>query len=132
MRSSACFQPGRRIRPSSGDIGEDPLIGLANLFDVAMVFAVALLLALIQESIPPGTPSAEGKITIRRPGQRDLKAFKQRGKELEKYKISEEARGGQGRRLGVAYRLLNGQVIYVPEKRARNQRRPGEPSPQNR
>ena len=39
-----------------------------------------------------------------------------KGTEIEAYRVSSDAvAGGDGERLGVAYRLADGQIIYVPE-----------------
>ena len=37
----------RKNRLKNGGDDDDPLSGMANLFDVAMVFAVALMVALV-------------------------------------------------------------------------------------
>ena len=64
---------------------------LSNLFDVAMVFAVALMVALV--------------------------IITKEGQTINKYKPSEDqnAQGKKGKRVGVAYQLENGEIIYVPE-----------------
>ena len=38
-----------------------------------------------------------------------------RGERIERLRASEERGAGRGQRLGVAYRLESGEVIYVPE-----------------
>ena len=38
-----------------------------------------------------------------------------RGTEISAYELTGDTLGGQGERLGTAYRLANGQVIYVPD-----------------
>ncbi|MFM2125976.1 MAG: hypothetical protein RL328_2427, partial [Acidobacteriota bacterium] len=38
-----------------------------------------------------------------------------KGTEIKAYKMTSKAAEGNGERLGTAYRLANGQVIYVPE-----------------
>ena len=38
-----------------------------------------------------------------------------KGREITQYKGSEDAGQGKGRRIGVAYELEDGRIIYVPE-----------------
>jgi len=88
--------PHRRLLATQDD---DPLSGVANLFDVAMVFAVAILLVLLARAPRLG----EAFSTAIPDGER-----------LKRYRVSEIDRRGRGERLGVAYRLENGEVVYVP------------------
>ena len=38
-----------------------------------------------------------------------------KGVKIERLRMTEEEVGGSGKRLGVAYRLPNGEVVYIPE-----------------
>jgi len=38
-----------------------------------------------------------------------------RGTEIEAYEVTGETMSGDGERLGTAYRLADGQIIYVPD-----------------
>lgn len=94
---------------------EDPLSGIANLFDVAMVFAMVILLTLLAHAPLLGMISAQDKLTIlKNPGEPNMEIIFQDGKRLEHYRVSENQLRGQGERLGIAYRLENGEVVYVP------------------
>jgi len=42
-----------------------------------------------------------------------------KGTKIEAYKVSGETTSGNGERLGTAYRLANGEVIYVPDQDAK-------------
>lgn len=98
----------KKRRPWEEGGEDDPGAGLLNLFDVWIAFAVALLLAIVSfktVSAKNGQP-AEGK---------DGAAVQPDAKTLERYRPSEETAGGDGERLGTAYRLKSGEVIYVPE-----------------
>ncbi len=46
-------------------------------------------------------------------GQREI--IVKKGTQITAYKMSGETTSGNGERLGTAYRLANGQIIYVPE-----------------
>jgi hypothetical protein len=95
---------------------DDPTAGLVNLFDVWMVFAVALLLAMMglvakSSSLAPSAVAegAEAKNT--------LEALTKSGKKVEKVRLSKDQLTGQGERLGTAYRLKSGEIVYIPEGR---------------
>ncbi len=103
----------RRLLETSDD---DPLSGVANLFDVAIVFAVALLLALVTYYSLPELLSEQNEVTlVKNPGQPDMEIIKKKGTKLEKYRITRKTLGGDGVKLGTAYRLKTGEVVYVPE-----------------
>lgn len=87
---------------------DDPLAGLVNLFDVWMVFSIALLLALVAASKLPGLAQAE-------PSNSTSSVPDQQANKLEHYRVSHDQLSGEGQRLGTAYRLKNGEVVYVPD-----------------
>ena len=87
---------------------DDPLAGLVNLFDLWMVFSIALLLALVAASrLPELSQSAKESPDAPLPAKDSSK--------LEQYRVSNEKLTGEGQRLGTAYRLKNGEVVYVPD-----------------
>lgn len=96
---------------------QNPLTGVANLFDIAMVFSVALLVALVMSYQLPELLDPNEDITIvKNPGQQDMKIIiKDEGKPIEVLNMTDEVGGGTGEALGTAYRLADGRVIYVPE-----------------
>jgi hypothetical protein len=90
------------------DDDADPMSSVANLFDAAMCFAVALLIAVaMRESLP--SPSAG---STPKPGE----AVPADASQLLKYRVSTGVLAGEGERLGIAYRLKSGEVVYVPGK----------------
>ncbi len=96
---------------------EDPLQGVANLFDIAMVFAVALLVSLAMAlHLSTFFNSQENATLVINPGTDAMEIISRQGKKLEHYRMSRDTARGQGMRLGTAYRLHNGEVVYVPEK----------------
>ncbi|HNY10616.1 MAG TPA: DUF2149 domain-containing protein [Candidatus Wallbacteria bacterium] len=96
---------------------EDPLSSVANLFDVSMMFAIAaLILAMFGASSVAGIIGSKDDVTIvKNPGSADMEIIKKKGVKLEKYKMSKEEADGAGERLGICYRLPDGEVVYVPE-----------------
>ena len=52
---------------------------------------------------------------IREDGQQEMTIIQKEGKRIKAVKMSREEASGRGVRLGVAYRLEDGTMIYVPE-----------------
>lgn len=97
-------------------VEDDPLGAVTNLFDVAMVFAVALILAMFTAlSVPELLTSVDDLTIVKNAGKPDMEIIRKDGVKIERYRMSQEDLGGNGRRLGTAYMLANGDVVYVPE-----------------
>ncbi len=107
----------RRTGLINNEDEQNPLTGVANLFDIAMVFSVALLIALVMSYQLPELLSPTDDITIvKNPGQKDMTIIiKNQGKPIEIMNMTEQIGGGTGDALGTAYRLADGRVIYVPQ-----------------
>ena len=93
----------------------DPLSGMANLFDLAMVFAVALMVALVTHFKMTEILTKDDVTMVKNPGKKDMEIIVKKGKKITRYKASEGKGEGRGRRIGTAYELENGEIIYVPE-----------------
>ena len=100
-----------------GDGDVDPMSTVANLFDVAMVFAVALMVALVARFNMSELFSKEDFTMVKNPGKADMEIITREGNQIKRYTPSEnqEPSGQKGRRVGIAYELENGEIIYVPE-----------------
>ncbi len=92
---------------------DDPMDGIANLFDVAIVFSVALMLALVTYSSLPELISGEDVTIVKNPGTDDMEIIMKQGEKIEIQKITNETVEGQGKKLGTMYLLPNGEVVYV-------------------
>lgn len=93
------------------------MANVANVFDVAMVFSVALLVALVMSyHLPELLSSNEDFTIVKNPGAQDMKIIiKEEGKPTEVMNMTDSIGGGTGEALGTAYRLADGRVIYVPD-----------------
>ena len=97
-------------------VEEDPLSGIANLFDVSIVFIVGLMITLFSVYNMGDLVDAKSEVTMVKTnasGQREI--IVKKGQTITAYKVTGQTGTGDGERLGTAYRLANGQVIYVPE-----------------
>ena len=99
---------------------ENPLSGVANLFDASIVFAVGIMVALIQAFSFAQMLGPDSNFTLIRKdavtGQ--LEIVEKTAREITVRKMTEEKKSGSGVRLGVAYRLPDGAVVYVPDESA--------------
>ncbi len=108
------FLKRRRFNKKGND---DPLSGVANLFDIGLVFVVSLLLALMSVYHIQDFFNDKSEITImKKSAQGKLEIIMKKGKEIKAYKVSKKIGEGEGEKLGTAYRLKNGKIIYIPEK----------------
>lgn len=103
-------------RREEGSWQEDPLSGVANLFDVSLAFIVAMVVALFSTSGVRSMldPSANWTLT-RQAADGHMEVVRKEGRQITVQKVSEHKLTGSGDRLGVAYRLPDGKVVYVPE-----------------
>ena len=95
----------------------DPSSLLSNMFDIAMVFALALMVALVTKFNMTEIFSQQDYTMVKNPGKDNMEIITKEGQTITRYKPSENqnATGKKGRKVGVAYELENGEVIYVPE-----------------
>ena len=105
----------RRVLNATED--HDPVAMLSNLFDVAMVFAVASMVALVTKFNMTEIFSQEDYTMVKNPGKENMEIITKEGQTITKYKPSEsqEKSGKKGKKVGIAYEMENGEIIYVPE-----------------
>ena len=110
---------GRRRRRIGAALHDDtdPLGAVANLFDVAMVFAVALMVAMVSSWRLTEFLTQEDFTMVKNPGTAEMEIITQAAGEITRYRAEagNDATGRRGRRVGIAYQLDGGEIIYVPE-----------------
>lgn len=92
----------------------NPIISAVNLVDVFLVIIAALLIALAQN--PLNTFNAENVTVIKNAGQPDMEIIVKEGKEIKQYKANGDIGSGEGTKAGVAYKMADGSMVYVPDK----------------
>lgn len=107
----------RKRRLLADDEEYNPMRSVANLFDVSMVFVVALMVALVIRFNMKEIFSREDYSIVKNPGKNNMEIITKKGTKIEKYKASESEpkAGAKGKRVGTAYQLENGEIIYIPE-----------------
>ena len=91
----------------------EDILSVVNLIDVFLVIIAALLLAVAQSPTNPFT--AEQVTVIKNPGKENMEVIIKDGAKIEHYKASGEIGEGQGAKAGVAYKMKDGSMVYVPE-----------------
>ncbi len=98
------------------NLEEDPLVGVANIFDVAVVFIVGLMITLFSVYRIGDLIDPDSDLTLVKTDSQGLQEIiVKKGTEITAYELTGETLGGDGERLGTAYRLADGQIIYVPD-----------------
>lgn len=93
---------------------DDPILSVVNLIDLFMVIIAALLITVAQN--PLLNPFSNRDVTVViDAGKPTMEMLVKEGEKLERYKASGKMGSGDGVRAGVAYRLKDGSMIYVPE-----------------
>jgi hypothetical protein len=106
----------RRARSASflhEDESDDPILSVVNLIDVFLVIIAALLVSVAQS---PANPfGAENVTVIKNPGKPDMEITMKEGQKITRYQAKGQIGSGDGEKAGVAYRLKDGGMVYVPE-----------------
>lgn len=99
----------------SDEDDDDPLNGVANLFDVAMVFALGLMVMLLMYLSMPEVLTQTDMTIVKNPGQQNMEVIVKHGEQIEKLDmlnqtVQTEIVGEVGR----IYKTKGGGMIYVP------------------
>ena len=95
------------------DEAANPLLSVTNLIDVFLVLIASLLISIAQN---PMNPFLDETVTvIKNAGQPDMELIIKDGETIETYKSSGEIGNGEGVKAGIAYKMPDGSIVYVPE-----------------
>ena len=93
---------------------DDPILSVVNLIDIFLVIIAALLITVAQN--PLLNPFSKRDVTvITDPGKPSMEMIVKQGEKIEHYKASGQIGQGEGEKAGVAYRMKDGSMVYVPE-----------------
>ncbi|MBS0355324.1 MAG: DUF2149 domain-containing protein [Proteobacteria bacterium] len=93
---------------------EDPILSVVNLIDIFLVVIAALLITIAKN--PLMNPFSRQDVTvISDPGKPTMEVVIKKGEKVERYKASGAIGSGDGEKAGVAYRMKDGAIVYVPE-----------------
>ncbi|HRO87610.1 MAG TPA: DUF2149 domain-containing protein [Chiayiivirga sp.] len=92
---------------------DDPILSVVNLVDVFLVVIGVLLVVIVKSPLNPF--SLDNVVVVENPGEADMRITVKEGQDLTRYESTGEIGEGGGVRAGVAYKLPDGRMIYVPE-----------------
>ena len=94
---------------------DDPLSGVANLFDVAMVFALGLMVMLLMYLSMPEVLTQTDMTIVKNPGQQNMEVIVKSGERIEKLDMTNETVQTEiVGEMGRIYKTEGGGMIYVP------------------
>ena len=95
---------------------EDPLSGVANLFDAAMVFALGLMVMLLIHMSIPELLTQEDVVVVKNPGTPDMQVIVKHGEEIEMLNVTDEMVEVEiAKVMGMIGETADGAMVYVPE-----------------
>ena len=95
---------------------DDPMNSIGNLLDIFLVFAVAILVAFLSVFNLQELLSADSTITVmKQSSDGEMTIITKRFTTIEAVRITKSEAEGKGVRLGVAYRLEDGSMVYLPD-----------------
>ena len=95
---------------------DDPMNSIANLLDIFLVFIVAILVAFLSTFHLQELLSPDSSVTVMtRSNDGEMTIITKRSTKIEAVKITRSDAEGKGVRLGVAYRLEDGSMVYLPD-----------------
>ncbi len=103
-------------RTETSDEDEDPLSGVANLFDVAMIFAVGLLVMMMMYVNLPELLTSQDVTIVKNPGQDDMQIIIKNETEIEVLNMTDESVTTMGKLVASLYETEGGATVYVEEK----------------
>lgn len=92
---------------------DDPILSVVNLVDLFLVVIGILMVVVVRNPLNPF--SQEKVVVVENPGEADMRITVKDGQDLTRYESTGEIGEGGGVRAGVAYKLPDGRMIYVPE-----------------
>lgn len=105
----------RRRRVGTADRNGDPLDGLVNLFDVALVLVVGFLVAALSAVGLLGLLTDEHMTIITNPGTPQMQVIVKDGDQIVKLDMTNGAQvQGLGTLVGSFYKLADGSIVWVP------------------
>ncbi|MDI6886848.1 MAG: DUF2149 domain-containing protein [archaeon] len=94
---------------------DDPMNGVANLFDVAMVFALGLTVMLVLYLSMPEVLTQTDMTIVKNPGQQNMEVIMKSGERIEKLDMMNETVQSEiVGEVGRIYKTKDGGMIYVP------------------
>ncbi|MDR2354024.1 MAG: DUF2149 domain-containing protein [Deltaproteobacteria bacterium] len=109
----------RRLGGTGGVIPEadDPMLAVINLIDIFLVFIVAVLISFLSAMGLQDLLDRNSEVSVvKRSADGELTLITKKAAKIEAVKITRSEAEGKGTRLGVAYQLEDGTMVYLPDE----------------
>ncbi len=93
---------------------DDPILSVVNIIDIFLVIIAALLITVAQNPMLNAF-SKQDVTVITDAGKPTMEMMVKKGEKIERYKSSGKIGQGEGAKAGTAYRMKDGDIVYVPE-----------------
>jgi len=94
-------------------LDDDPLSSVANLFDVAMIFAIGLLVVALMHFGVEELITQSDITIVKNPGQENMQVIIKQGDDIEKLELTKEEVSTSGRKFGTIYQTDGGGWVLV-------------------
>jgi len=93
---------------------DDPILSVVNLIDIFLVIIAALLITIARNPLLE-ILTRQDVTVITDAGEATMEMIVKKGERIERFKSTGQQGQGEGTKAGVAYRMKDGSVVYVPE-----------------
>jgi len=115
MKPTAFRTLRQRPRSLIADRHGDPMDGMGNLFDVAILIGVGLTIVALSSFGLQELVSDQDVTIVKNPGTPQMEIVTKTGGRIERLTTTEEQASGEGTPIGTVYQLEDGSVVWVPD-----------------
>ncbi|MDR2611707.1 MAG: DUF2149 domain-containing protein [Deltaproteobacteria bacterium] len=95
---------------------DDPMLAVINLIDIFLVFIVAVLISFLSAMGLQDLLDKDSEVSVvKRSADGEMTLITKKASRIEAVKITASEAEGKGVRLGVAYQLEDGTMVYLPD-----------------
>jgi len=94
---------------------EDPMATMGNLFDIAILMGVGLLIFALSSFGLGDLLSNTDTTIVKNPGKPDMSIITRKGGKITRLQQTGQQTEGPGTPVGTVYRLQTGEMIWVPD-----------------
>jgi len=93
---------------------EDPMATMGNLFDIAILMGVGLLIMALSSFGLRDLLSNADTTIVKNPGKPDMEIITRKGGKITRLQQTGQQAEGPGTPVGTVYRLQSGEMVWVP------------------
>jgi hypothetical protein len=94
---------------------EDPMATMGNLFDIAILMGVGLLIMALSSFGLRDLLSNADTTIVKNPGKPDMEIITRKGGKITRLQQTGQQAEGPGTPVGTVYRLQSGEMVWVPD-----------------